>query len=118
MRFCAGLISNTAAVVLLAGCLFGQDSVSSPAPSTPPASAVALNSIDLKADASGVVPAAQIRELLQRAEEKDLENDKRQRDYTYVERVELFKSYDDDVEQTYRDYKKFRTDTKITVVGG
>lgn len=32
-------------------------------------------------------------------------------------RVALFKSYDDDVEQTYRDYKKFRTDTKITVVG-
>ena len=32
-------------------------------------------------------------------------------------RVALFKSYDEDVEQTYRDYKKFRTDTKITVVG-
>ena len=32
-------------------------------------------------------------------------------------RVALFKNYDDDVEQTYRDYKKFRTDTKITVVG-
>jgi len=32
-------------------------------------------------------------------------------------RVALFKSFDDDVEQTYRDYKKFRTDTKITVVG-
>ena len=31
--------------------------------------------------------------------------------------VALFKSYDEDVEQTYRDYKKFRTDTKITVVG-
>jgi hypothetical protein len=32
-------------------------------------------------------------------------------------RIALFKSYDEDVEQTYRDYKKFRTDTKITVVG-
>ena len=32
-------------------------------------------------------------------------------------RVALFKSHDDDVEQTYRDYKKFRTDMKITVVG-
>jgi len=32
-------------------------------------------------------------------------------------RVALFKSYDEDIEQTYRDYKKFRTDTKITVVG-
>jgi hypothetical protein len=32
-------------------------------------------------------------------------------------RVALFKSYDEDVDQTYRDYKKFRTDTKIIVVG-
>jgi len=32
-------------------------------------------------------------------------------------RVALSKSHDLDVEQTYRDYKKFRTDTKITVVG-
>jgi hypothetical protein len=44
--------------------------------------------IDLRPDASGAVPAEQIRELLRRAEEKDLENDKRQRDYTYIERVE------------------------------
>jgi hypothetical protein len=32
-------------------------------------------------------------------------------------RVALFKSYDDDVLQTYSDYKKFRTDSKMTVVG-
>jgi len=32
-------------------------------------------------------------------------------------RLALFKSYDEDVELAYRDYKKFRTDTKITVVG-
>jgi hypothetical protein len=32
-------------------------------------------------------------------------------------RIALFKSYDEDVDQTYRDYKKFRTDTKMTVVG-
>ena len=32
-------------------------------------------------------------------------------------RVALLKSYDEDVEDVYRDYKKFRTDTKITVVG-
>jgi hypothetical protein len=37
---------------------------------------------------AGVVPAEQIRELLRQAEEKDLENDKQQRDYTYIERVE------------------------------
>lgn len=44
--------------------------------------------IELIPDANGIVPAQQIRELLQRAEANDLENDKRQRDYTYVERVE------------------------------
>jgi hypothetical protein len=46
--------------------------------------------IDLKPDASGAVPPEQIRELLRRAEERDLENDKRQRDYTYIERVERY----------------------------
>jgi len=47
--------------------------------------------VDLKPDATGNVPPAQIRELLRRAEEKDLENDKRQRDYTYIEHVERHK---------------------------
>ena len=32
-------------------------------------------------------------------------------------RLALLKNFDVNVEQTYRDYKKFRTDTKITVVG-
>jgi len=32
-------------------------------------------------------------------------------------RLALLKSYNLDVEQTYREYKKFRTDTKITLVG-
>jgi len=47
--------------------------------------------VHLRPDASGAVPPEQIRQLLQRAEEKDLENDKRQRDYTYIERVERHK---------------------------
>jgi len=32
-------------------------------------------------------------------------------------RVALLKNYREDIEQTFRDYKKFRTETKITVVG-
>jgi hypothetical protein len=44
--------------------------------------------LDLKPDATGTVPPEQIRELLRRAEQKDLDNDKRQRDYTYIEREE------------------------------
>ncbi len=47
--------------------------------------------VDLKPDATGNVPPAQIRDLLRHAEEKDLENDKRQRDYTYIEHVERHK---------------------------
>jgi hypothetical protein len=65
---------------LLAGFAVGQQSAAAPA-----------KAIELKPDVNGVVPAQQIRELLQRAEENDLENDKRQRDYTYVERVERHK---------------------------
>ena len=79
-------------MVPLAVGLFGQESASSPsaAPGAPAIteSSLAPKPIDLKPDASGVVPAAQVRELLQLAEEKDLGNDKRQRDYTYIERVE------------------------------
>ena len=70
---------------------FGQGSASSP-PATPPevstTATPVLPPIELKPDANGVVPPEQIRALLLRAEEKDLENDKRQRDYTYVEREE------------------------------
>jgi hypothetical protein len=73
---------------LLTGCAYAyaQDSLSAVVPAPVPAQSQA--SIDLKPDASGAVPAEQIRELLLRAEEKDLENDKRTRNYTYVEREE------------------------------
>ena len=82
MRFCAGLVFT---VVLFSGCVSGQDSPSaSPLITSKPASPP----IDLKPDASGTVSPEQIRELLRRAEENDLENDKRQRDYTYLEREE------------------------------
>ncbi|MGB6775249.1 MAG: hypothetical protein WBD25_12675 [Terriglobales bacterium] len=57
-------------------------SAAAPTPQAPP------TPIDLKPDATGAVPQEQIRELLRRAEEKDIENDKQQRDYTYFEREE------------------------------
>ncbi|MBZ5664259.1 MAG: hypothetical protein LAO30_06605 [Acidobacteriia bacterium] len=86
MRFCSGIIF---AGVLLTGFAFAQDSTSA---STSPLASTAATpvspSIELKPDASGTVPPEQIRELLRRAEEKDVENDKRQRDYTYIEREE------------------------------
>jgi hypothetical protein len=50
--------------------------------------APATKPIDLAPDAMGTVPPEQIRDLLRRAEEKDIANDKQQRDYTYIERQE------------------------------
>jgi len=90
-------------MVLLAGCVFGQDSTSTltatqATPVSPPievkgidVNAIDVKPLDLKPDAMGVVPPEQIRDLLRRAEEKDLENEKRLRDYTYIEREERHK---------------------------
>ena len=95
MRSCVGLIS---AMVLLAGCVFGQDSASTltTTQATPVSRPIEVKAsdvkpIDLRPDATGVVPPEQIRDLLRRAEEKDLENEKRLRDYTYIEREERHK---------------------------
>jgi hypothetical protein len=44
--------------------------------------------VHLTPDANGAVPPEEIRALLIRAEEKDLENDKQERNYTYIERQE------------------------------
>ena len=104
LRSCVGpiLVGLLFTVVLLAGCAFGQDSPSTPV-SIPPSTLsvpssplldlkdIGLKPIDLTPDASGVVPAEQIRELLLRAEAKELENEKRQRDYTFIQREEEHK---------------------------
>jgi hypothetical protein len=80
MRTFLSLVLSVAPIVLWPCCLSAQESVptSNPAPSP----------IELRPDTSGTVSAEQIREVLQRAEEKDMENDKRARDYTYIEREE------------------------------
>jgi hypothetical protein len=104
LRSCVSpvLVGLLFTVVLLAGCAFGQDSASAPI-STPPPTVAApvpppvdlkhtdLKAIDLTPDASGVVPAEQIRKLLLRAEANELENEKRQRDYTFIQREEEHK---------------------------
>lgn len=85
--------------MLLAGFAFGQEPAPpSPVPPAPPAEQPApppplppQPAIELKPDASGTVPQEQIRELLRRVAEKDLENDKRLRDYTYIQRQETRK---------------------------
>ena len=86
MRFSFQLLF---AVALLSACALAQVS-NSASPSSPPAapSAPVLPPIDLKPDAAGIVPPEQFRQLLRRAEEKDLENQKQLRDYTFIEREE------------------------------
>ncbi len=44
--------------------------------------------INLKTDANGLVSPEQIRQLFERAEQNDLQNEKLEREYTYDERVE------------------------------
>jgi hypothetical protein len=78
---------------------FGQDpSAPTSAPSTPvdatghspeaapEAAPKATPVLDLKPDASGNLSQEQMQQLFRVAADKDLENDKRQRDYTYIER--------------------------------
>jgi len=91
VRFSVALIL-ICGVVLSAVSVFSQDSPSDSKPLVASRPAVlVLPPVDLKPDASGAVPPEQIRELLRRAEEKDIENDKQQRDYTFVERQEVRK---------------------------
>jgi len=90
-------------LLLVAACGFAQNPAR-PAPETTPPAPADLSSadkkapeqvdrkpVDLRPDAAGVVPAEQIRELLLHAEDNDFANDKRQRDYTYIEREERHK---------------------------
>ena len=80
------------AVVLLAGCVLAQNPVlTSSSPPTPTSEVPVSRPVELTPDASGAVPPEQIRVLLQRAEANDLENNKRLRDYTYLEREEQHK---------------------------
>jgi len=79
-------------VTVLACAAFAQEEQpSSPTPTAAPAPPESNSPILLKPDANGVVPADQIRALLLQAEVKDLENHRRLRDYTYIERQEEHK---------------------------
>lgn len=53
-----------------------------------PTASTASRSVELKPDASGNVPQVQMSDLLRKVAENDMENDKRSRDYTYVQREE------------------------------
>jgi len=76
------------AVFLAVSSAFGQQNQSEPgAPETP----TAAFRLDLKPDTRGNLSQTQMQELFRIAADKDIENDKRLRDYTYVERDEEHK---------------------------
>jgi hypothetical protein len=79
-----GLAPLTALIILLASLLaFGQDQSASPASDSSPNNA---SLPDLTPDANGKLSQEQMQKLLRIVADKDLENDKRLRDYTYIER--------------------------------
>ena len=74
---------------LLSGLVvFGQTEPDASAPKNTPA---ATFSIDLKPDANGKLSQEQMQQLFRIVADKDIENDKRLRDYTYIERDEEHK---------------------------
>jgi hypothetical protein len=87
LRYLGGFVLSAAVV---SSCAFGQAS-NSTSLSSPSSVTSATPAVELTPDASGSVPMDQIRALLQQAEEKDIENDKKLRDYTYIQREEQHK---------------------------
>src|SRR5579862_6502432 len=62
------------------------ESVTTNPPETPASAEAPLPKLDLTPDAEGKLSPQQMQQLFRVVAEKDLENDKRQRDYTYIER--------------------------------
>ena len=81
-----GLAPQILLVILVGLPAFGQKEQSSPVPPETPPRATSLP--DLKPDANGKLTQEQMQNLFRIVADKDIENDKRLRDYTYIERDE------------------------------
>jgi hypothetical protein len=75
-------------IVLISSVTFGQ-TIDAAGPGTPPSQN--LNAGTVLSRSPVELSRAQIQEMIRLSAEKDVENDKRQHDYTYVERVEEHK---------------------------
>ena len=85
MRFSSLLLLGFFVLVLATQFCLSQPPSLPDAAGTP---AVPRAPIKLEPDASGMVPQGQFRELLRYAQDREVENEKRLRDYTYIEREE------------------------------
>lgn len=83
-------IAKSTVCLLMASAAFAQEVKVKPAPTTAPEPAISDVKIS-PPDASAPLSSDQIKDLIRKAAEKDVENDRRQRDYTYSERVEEHK---------------------------
>jgi hypothetical protein len=83
-------IAKSTVCLLMASAAFAQEAKIKSAPSTVPAPAISDVKIS-PPDLSAPLSSDQIKDLIRKAAQKDVENDKRQRDYTYSERVEEHK---------------------------
>jgi len=82
-----GLVVFLAAILVSGLSAFGQQVRGEPAKVVTPAASLP----DLKPDAKGKLSQEQMQQLFRVVADKDIENDKRQRDYTYIERDEEHK---------------------------
>lgn len=75
-------------MVMVVSAALGQEPAPAPngSPTSTEASQPQTPAFALKPDSNGVIPQAQMQELFRIVADKDLENDKRQRDYTYTVR--------------------------------
>jgi hypothetical protein len=91
MRSSLRLLAVIPLVILASALVFAQPQNANDAPATSPqspAKAESVSPIKLEPDASGAVSQEQIRKLLSYAQDREVENEKRLRDYTYIEREE------------------------------
>jgi hypothetical protein len=84
----AGFSASILLLCMLALVAIGQEASDASGQGSPPNT---TSSVDLKPDASGKLSQQQMQQLFRVVADKDMENDKRLRDYTYIERDEEHK---------------------------
>jgi hypothetical protein len=90
MKFCLALLLalTLSASLILAQASPDSSAISPASTSEDKTTTTPASSLDLKPDEKGMLSEEQMRNLLRATADHDVENDKRQRDYTYIEREE------------------------------
>src|SRR5215469_13900914 len=86
MRFVCAYVKMLVVGLSISVSLLGQQTEPRTPPNGQTAEATAKPALDLTPDANGSLSQAQMQQLFRAVAAKDLENDRRQRNYTYVKR--------------------------------